>query len=126
MPGNDGWAGGPDGTGFEYERQVIVDTILNKRLKNIVFLAGDIHWAQANAYDPDRDGVIDFHEFVAGPLSANAGRIREADDALNPIRLFNESGYHNFGLVRVTNTVFEVAVIDQTGRVRFTHRLMAR
>ncbi len=29
VPGNDGWAGGPDGTGFERERRVIVDTILH-------------------------------------------------------------------------------------------------
>jgi alkaline phosphatase D len=126
VPGNDGWAGGPDGTGFERERQVIVEAILDKRIKNVVFLAGDIHWAQANAYDPDRDGVVDFHEFVAGPLSANPGRISEADGALNPIRLFNGSGYHNFGLVRVTKTLFEVSVIDHTGATRFAHRIMVR
>lgn len=126
VPGNDGWAGGPDGTGFEHERQVIVDTILGKRLQNVVFLAGDIHWAQANAYDPDRDGVVDFHEFVAGPLSANPGRVTEAEGSLNPTRLFNESGYHNFGLVRVTKTLFEVVIIDQTGATRFVHRVTAR
>ncbi|MCP9446976.1 MAG: alkaline phosphatase D family protein [Nitrospira sp.] len=126
VPGNDGWASGPDGTGFERERQVIVDTILGKRLQNVVFLAGDIHWAQANAYDPDRDGVVDFHEFVAGPLSANPGRVTEAEGSLNPTRLFNESGYHNFGLVRVTKTLFEVVIIDQTGATRFVHRVTAR
>ena len=35
VPGNDGWAGGPDGTGFERERQVIVDAILSRKLKNV-------------------------------------------------------------------------------------------
>lgn len=126
VPGNDGWAGGPDGTGFERERQVIVDAIVRQRLKNVVFLAGDIHWAQAQAYDPDRDGVIDFYEFTAGPLSANPGRITEVDGSLHPTRLFNESGYHNFGLVRVTKTLLEVAIVDQAGTTRFLHRVTAR
>src|SRR6185312_1341369 len=38
VPGYDGWAGGLDGTGFERERRVIVDTILDHKLKNVVFL----------------------------------------------------------------------------------------
>lgn len=126
VPGNDGWAGGPHGTGFERERQVIVDAIVHRRLKNVVFLAGDIHWAQANAYDPDRDGLVDFHEFVAGPLSANPGQITEVDGSLHPTRLFNESGYHNFGLVRVTKVLLEVAIVDQAGTTRFVHRVTAR
>lgn len=41
--GNDGWSGVPDGSGFERERQVIVDAILHQKIKNVVFLAGDVH-----------------------------------------------------------------------------------
>lgn len=126
VPGNDGWAGGPDGTGFERERQVIVETILNRKLKNVVFLAGDVHWVQANAYDPNQDGVVDFHEFVAGPLSARPGRITPAAESLHPTRLINEEGYHNFGLVRVTKTAFDVMVVDDAGTTRFSHRLTAQ
>lgn len=126
VPGNDGWAGGPDGTGFERERQVIVDTILERKINNVVFLAGDVHWVQANAYDPNRDGVIDFHEFVAGPLSARPGRITPAGEGLHPTRLINEEGYHNFGLVRVTKDRFDVTIVDDAGRARFSHRLTAR
>lgn len=126
VPGNDGWAGGPDGTGFERERQVIVDAILGKKLKNVVFVAGDIHWGQANAYDPDQDGLVDFHEFVAGPLSARPGRLTAASEALHPHRLINEGGYYNFGLVRITKTSLDLAVIDETGRTRFSHRVTAR
>jgi alkaline phosphatase D len=126
VPGNDGWAGGPDGTGFERERQAIVEGILTNKLKNVVFLSGDVHWVQANAYDPNQDGIIDFHEFVAGPLSASPGRITPAGEGLHPTRLINEEGYHNFGLVQVTTTAFEVTVVDDAGQTRFSHRLTAR
>jgi alkaline phosphatase D len=126
IPGNDGWAGGPDGTGFERERQVIVDTILGGRIKNVVFLAGDVHYVQANAYDPNADGVPDFHEFVVGPLSAAPGRLMPPNAELRPTTLINESGYFNFGLVRVTTSSFDVTVLDDTGATRFSYRLLAK
>jgi len=126
VPGNDGWAGGPDGTGFERERQVIVDYILGRKLKNVVFLAGDVHYVQANAYDPDGDGTPDFHEFVAGPLSAAPGRLTPPNTGLRPTTLINESGYFNFGLIRTTTSSFDVTVLDETGATRFSHHLPAR
>jgi len=126
VPGNDGWAGGPDGTGFERERQVIVDAILDHKMTNVVFIAADVHWVQANAYDPNQDGVIDFHEFVAGPLSARPGRLTPASEGLHPTRLINEEGYHNFGLARITKTALELTVMDDAGKTRFSHRLTAR
>jgi len=126
VPGNDGWAGGRDGTGFERERQVVVDTIVSRKLKNVVFLGGDVHWVQANAYDPNQDGVIDFHEFVAGPLAAYHGRPIPASDKLHPTRLTDEGGYDNFGTVHITSSTFEVIVIDDAGKPRFSYRLTAR
>ncbi len=126
VPGSDGWAGGSDGTGFERERQVIVDAILKHRIKNVVFLAGDVHWTQANAYDPDQDGVVDFREYIAGPLSAPPGRFAPTRDELHPTQLFYEVGYHNFGLVRVTKDAFEVTMVDETGVKRFSHVVQAR
>jgi alkaline phosphatase D len=126
VPGSDGWAGGPDGTGFERERQVIVDVILAKRISNVVFLGGDIHWVQAITYDPNQDGVTDFHEFVSGPLSAYHGRFISLSPALHPTTLISEGGYDNFGLVRVTKEVFEISIIDGAGKERFSHRLLAR
>ncbi|MBH0193085.1 MAG: hypothetical protein HP492_15260 [Nitrospira sp.] len=123
---SDGWATGPNAPGFERERQVLVDEIVQRRMKNVVFFGGDVHYVQANAYDPNRDGIIDFHEFVAGPLSARPGRQTPASDTLHPTRLVNEGGYQNFGLVRITKTSLEVTVVDETGATRFTHRMTAR
>jgi alkaline phosphatase D len=119
--GNDGWGYEPSGTGFGRERQVIVDAILGQTIKNVVFLAGDVHWVQANAYDPNQDGIIDFHEYMVGPLSARPGKLTPASDELHPLRLVNESGYQNFGLVRVTKNAFEVTVVDEAGTKRFSH-----
>lgn len=126
VPGNDGWAGGPDGTGFERERQVIVDTILSRKIKNVVFLSGDVHWVQANAYDPNRDGIIDFHEYIAGPLSAPPGRFAPTQTVLHPTELFYETGYHNFGLARATKHDFHVSMVDETGKERVSHRIAAQ
>lgn len=124
--GFDGWAGGSDGTGFERERQVIVDAILAQRIRNVVFLANDVHYVQANAYDPNSDGVPDFHEFIAGPLSAAPGRMTPPSPTLNPTNLIHEGGYFNFGMVRVTPSFFDVTVLDDAGKVRFSHRLSAK
>lgn len=126
VPGNDGWAGSADGTGFERERQVIVDAILHRPVKNVVWLAADVHLVQASAYDPNRDGIPDFHEFVAGPLSAATGRLPDQSRTLNPTTLIHEAGYVNFGHVTVTASSFQVEIIDGDGRLRFSHRLAAR
>jgi alkaline phosphatase D len=126
VPGNDGWAGGADGTGFERERQVIVDYILGQRVKNVVFLAGDVHYVQANAYDPNGDGIADFHEFIAGPLSAAPGRLTPARVELRPTTLINEGGYMNFGLIRVTKSSFDVTVLDEVGATKFSHHLLPK
>ncbi len=126
VPGNDGWAGGTDGTGFERERQVIVDAIFSQKLQNVVFLGGDVHYVQANVYDPNGDGKPDFHEFIAGPLAAAQGRMTSPSPALKPTNLIHEGGYFNFGLVRISKSALEVTVIDEAGATRFTHRLTAQ
>jgi alkaline phosphatase D len=126
VSGNDGWAGGTDGTGFERERKVIVDRILGQRVRNVVFLACDVHYVQANAYDPNGDGAPDFHEFVAGPLSAAPGRLTPASLGLHPTTLINEGGYMNFGLIRVMKSSFDVTVLDEAGATRFSHHLAAK
>ncbi|HXT67902.1 MAG TPA: alkaline phosphatase D family protein [Nitrospiraceae bacterium] len=126
VPGNDGWAGGRVYPGFEWERQVLVDHIVGRRIKNVVFLAGDVHHVQANAYDPNGDGIPDFHEFVAGPLSAASDRSTLASEGLRPTMLINENGYFNFGLIRVTTSSFDVKILDDAGATRFSYRLSAR
>jgi alkaline phosphatase D len=125
-PGNDGWAGGSVYPGFEWERQIVVDHIVGRKIKNVVFLAGDVHHVQANAYDPNGDGATDFHEFVAGPLSAASDRSTPASEGLRPTTLINENGYFNFGVIRVTTSSFDVKILDDAGATRFSHHLSAK
>jgi alkaline phosphatase D len=126
VPGNDGWAGGPDGTGFETELKSIAEEMLFHQIKNVVWLTGDVHFVQANAYDVDRDGTADFHEFVAGPLSAASTRLIAPASPFKVTTFISEGGYMNFGTIRADGPTFEVTIIDETGHVRFSHRLTAR
>lgn len=123
--GRDGWAGGGDVTGFETELRTIVDAILRGGIRNIVWLAADVHFVQANAYDPNGDGVPDFHEYIAGPLSAASSRVIQPSGLLNPRTLISEAGYMNFGTVLIDRETFRVTILDDAGAVRFTHQLRA-
>lgn len=125
-PGNDSWARGKDGTGFQTELRVIVDTILSRPVQNVVWLAADVHYVQANAYDPNGDGVIDFHEFMCGPLSAVSLTPLSPEATFRPTTLFSEGGFMNFGKVTIRETVLDVTIFDGSGTVRFSHQLTAQ
>ena len=126
LPGNDSWAPGPDGTGYQTELRTIVSTILDRRIRNVVWLAADVHYAQINAYDPDGDGVADFHEFISGPLSAASVKPLLPDPALRPSTLYSGGGFSNFGLVTVNGTSLRVAILDEEGDLRFARTFSAR
>jgi alkaline phosphatase D len=126
IPGNDSWARGTDGTGFQTELRTIVSTIRDRHIRNVVWLAADVHYAQVNAYDPDGDGAVDFHEFICGPLSAASIQPVSPDPALRPRTLYSEGGFTNFGLVAVNGTSLRVEIIDETGLSRFVRTFAAR
>lgn len=126
LPGNDSWARGPDGTGFLTELRSIIDTLLARRIVNIVWLAGDVHYAQVNDYDPDGDGVTDFYEFICGPLSAGYGRPVPPNTDLKPTNLYSEGGFFNFGVVTVDGPSLRLAIVDESGAPRFERTIQAR
>lgn len=125
VPGNDSWARGADGTGFQTELDWIVGEIRKRQVKNVVWLAADVHYAQANAYDPDRDGRPDFYEFIAGPLSARFGLPVPPAPALNPTMLYSEGDFVNFGRLTVDGKRLQVDILDEAGRAHFTRTLQA-
>lgn len=126
VPGNESWARAADGTGFHAELRAIVSVILAHRIRNVVWLAADVHFAQVNAYDPDGDGFADFHEFIGGPLSAYYGTPVLPDSALGPTTLYSGGGFLNFGVVTVDGATLRLEVIDQTGSSRFVHTVAAQ
>jgi len=124
-PAMDSWAKGTRGTGFHYERNLIVNLILSKPVSNVVWLTSDVHFAQVVAYDPNHDGKTDFHEMVAGPISANARTPMKLDSTLNPKILYEDGEFFNFGLVNVQGSILSVQFLDHVGRIRFQHEFRA-
>jgi len=126
LPGNDSWAMGNDGTGFHHELRSIIDALREHRIQNVVWLAGDVHYAQVATFDPDGDGEIDFYEAVAGPLSAAPAKPLPQQPALHPSTLYAEGGFLNFGRATVTPESLRLEIVDEQGVVRFTHTIQPR
>lgn len=126
VPGNDSWARGADGTGFLTELSRIVTTLQSRHVRNIVWLAGDVHYAQVNDFDPDGDGITDFYEFISGPLSAAFGRPVPPNRDLRPNNVYSEGGFANFGKITVDGPNLHLAIIDDTGLPRFERTIQAQ
>lgn len=125
LPGNDSWARGSDGTGFLTELQAITGAIRTRRIRNVVWLAGDVHYPQVNAYDVDDDGRVDFYEFISGPLSARAGHPIPPNQDLHPTTLYSDGGFPNFGVIRVAGASLRLAIMDEAGQERFSKTFQA-
>lgn len=126
VPGIDSWAKGEDGTGFGNELGRIIGVIMEQPVKNVVWLTADVHYPQVNTYDPDGDGSPDFYEFVAGPLSANPGRLIPLDQTFRPTTLYTDTGFYNFGKLTVNGEELRVEIIDEAGTVHYTQTFKAR
>ncbi len=108
-------------TGFALERDTILRAFRDRAVKNLVFLAADVHHAELIRHHPTPEWS--FHEFIAGPLSASPGRPRPLDTGLNPRSLFALGGVENFGEISVDTVGLAVRIVDVTGAVRFAHTI---
>jgi alkaline phosphatase D len=110
--------GFPDesGTGFAVERDAILRALRGLGVKNLVFLAADVHHAELIRHHPTPEWS--FHEFIAGPLSASLGRPRPVDQALNPRSLWALGSVENFGVIAMDAASLTVRIIDVDGQVR--------
>jgi alkaline phosphatase D len=109
------------GTGFATERDAILREFRLRGVRNLVVVAADVHHAEIIRHQPYRDW--EFHEFIAGPLSASPGRPRPLDGRLGPRTLFAQGGLFNFGEVVVEPAQLTVRLIDEHGAVLFTHTI---
>jgi alkaline phosphatase D len=109
------------GTGFATERDAILRHFRDRDVKNLVFVAADVHHAEIIRHQPARDWT--FHELIAGPLSAAPGRPRPLDERLRPHSLFAQGGLANFGEVAVDPARLVVRLMDEQGSVLFTHTI---
>jgi alkaline phosphatase D len=127
----DGWSNASihglpqeNSTGFATERDAILKDLRDRGVRNLVFLAADVHHAEIIRHEPAPE--FSFHEFIAGPLSARPGRPRPLDTALGPRSLFARGGVFNFGHVVLGPTHLTVRLVDGGGDVMFTHTIVPR
>jgi alkaline phosphatase D len=109
------------GTGFAVERDAILRTLRQQGVRNLVFLAADVHHAELIRHHPTPEWS--FHEFIAGPLSASPGRPRPLDAHLSPRSLWSLGGTANFGDVAIDASGLTVRIVDAQGQTRFTHTI---
>ena len=63
----------PRTLGREHEVAALLSALKRRRVRNVLFVTADVHYAAAHRYDPARATFTDFDpfwEFVAGPLHA--------------------------------------------------------
>lgn len=127
LTGRDSWGGGMFAGGFTTELQKIITTFSENHVRNLVWLSTDIHVARALAYDPDQNGVADFHEFISGPLSAAMGDFDPLDQMLHPTIVYEETNFFNFGVVKIDGAsgALTLEIRDQTGKVHYMLTLPA-
>ena len=97
--------------GFESELRRILVAMKAGGIKNIVFLAGDVHHARFLRYEPGDDlaGLV-FHEFIAGPVSAASAPPGSLSTTFTPIELYargrrsdpSRPSFLNFGFLRLS------------------------
>ncbi len=73
--------------GRELEIASLLRFIRDQRIRNVVFITGDVHYCAAHHYDPARASFTEFHpfwEFVAGPAHAGTYGPAELDRTFGP------------------------------------------
>jgi alkaline phosphatase D len=141
----DGWdsvsngVGGPP-LGREVELARLLGSLRDRRVRNVVWLAADVHYTSAHHYCPDRaafDGFDPFWEFVSGPLNAGAFGPAALDPTFGPQTVFVHApgtpgsspldGFQHFGEVEVAPGGRELTVTlrDQYGTGLWSRALSA-
>jgi alkaline phosphatase D len=118
--------------GRELELARLLRSVRDHKVRNVVWLTADVHYAAAHYYDPSRARFQEFHpfwEFVAGPLHAGTFGPARLDDTFGPQLKFKaipdgmkgnqppSAGYQFYGLVRVDgrSSVMTVSLHNRTG-----------
>jgi alkaline phosphatase D len=110
-------------TGFTHERDAILAHVRAQGIRNVVFLSGDVHHAELIRHEPWPGFIV--HEFIAGPLAARQGYPRFLDRSLNSRSLGSLGFTANFGELDADGSSLRVRVLDASGAVRASLRLLA-
>ena len=104
----------PRTLGREHEVAALLSALKRRRVRNVLFVTADVHYAAAHRYDPARATWTDFDpfwEFVAGPLHAGTFGPGVLDATFGPEAVFTSvapkpnrppsDGLQFFGLVAI-------------------------
>jgi alkaline phosphatase D len=85
----DGYANADRGAprGREHELATLLRFIKRERVRNVVWITADVHYAAAHHYAPERAAFTDFDafwEFVAGPMHAGTFGPNDLDATFGP------------------------------------------
>jgi alkaline phosphatase D len=108
-------------TGFAREREAVLRALHDRGVANVVFLAGDVHFALLAVHEPWRGFRV--HELIAGPLAARPKRAEAPDGRLNSRVLFSVGGVATFGELAVDATGVSARIFDAVGVLRGSARL---
>ncbi len=129
--------------GRELEIARLLKFIKDERIKNIVWLTADVHYAAAHFYDPAKAASKDFlpfWEFVSGPLNAGSFGPNSTDGTFGPQVVFSKAppagqanlspytGLQFFGQVDIDqrSRAMTVQLKDLNGAVVFSKTLPAQ
>jgi alkaline phosphatase D len=109
------------GQGFAWERDLLLRTLREEDVRNVVFLSGEVHHAEFLRHDLAPGYSV--HELVAGPLAARPGFPRFLDRSLGTRRLGSLGLATNFGELVADGAGLTAHIRDRSGAVRRTLHL---
>ncbi len=129
--------------GRELEIADLLRFIKRNRIRNVIWVTTDVHYATAHYYDPGQAQFTDFNpfwEFIAGPLNAGTFKPSELDNTFGPQAKFisvpkdlkpNRSpkdGFQFFGAVRIDGKTeaMTVSLHDIVGKQFYSVELPAQ
>ena len=131
--GFDGWANADTEFGYERELRKIVNSLHDSKVKNVVWLTTDVHFAAGFHYRPiEEDQSWEMYEFASGPLNAQSFPKQTLDTSFNPDRLFffgpayvgepktwaQAKKWFNYGLIDIDRTgILTVSIKNVDGAV---------
>ncbi len=128
--------------GRELEIAEILRVIRARKIRNVVWVTGDVHYCAAHRYDPTKARFNDFDpfwEFVAGPLHAGTFAAGPLDATFGPQVVFRgvpddlqpnrppSAGHQFFGAMRIDarTRAMTVSLHDLSGRAIYRVELEA-
>jgi alkaline phosphatase D len=129
--------------GRELEIAELLRFIRDRRIRNVVWITGDVHYCAAHHYHPSRATFTEFDpfwEFVAGPLHAGTYGPGTFDGTFGPEAKFvgipkgmkgnrpPSDGFQFFGTLKISarTRALTAELHDLAGKVLYTVELPAR